>query len=117
MDNNILATDSICLIIDKEVLWNKIRLINEAAKEEVSDPIYEMGDVGDLITSVFTFNQDDSIYKRIIIKQIGNYRLDNTSEAAIDLYNWMISINNELINKYQPTNPHFHHHTSPQPQP
>jgi hypothetical protein len=53
-----------------------------------------MFDAGISAYYVFVYDKDKRLYKRIVLKQSGDFRIDNQSEEAKDLYNWL-----EIIDK------------------
>jgi len=100
MNINITETDSICYTIDKNELNDKISLISKASEGEISEPIHEMYDAGGTEFSGFLYNEDKKTYKKVLLKQIGDFRIDNSSPESIELYEWLVSIN-YLIHKLE----------------
>ena len=98
MNSNILKTDSVCFNLDKNELADKIELIKEAANGEISEPVQEMWDAGIYTFVGFIYYPKNNIYKKIILKQLGDIKIENKSQAAIELYNWLDSINNKVRN-------------------
>lgn len=98
MDSNILETDSICYRVDKEILSDKIELIYKASKGDISEPIHEMYDSGGAAYSTFIFDENSKTYKKILLKQTGDFRIDNSSPESVELYKWLDSVN-DLIRK------------------
>lgn len=99
METNLLATDSVCFQIDKSELNEKASLINPASKGVVSDPVHEMYDAGSAGFYAFIYDAKTEIYRRIVLKQTGDFRVDNSSDEAVDLYEWLLSVN-RMINGY-----------------
>jgi hypothetical protein len=97
MESNILHTDSICYKIEKKELAAKTMLIENASKGEVTKPIPVMADAGIAIFTGFTQNIQTKQYKRIVFKQIGDYYIKNKSVEALELYNWLDSLNKKII--------------------
>ncbi len=93
MESNILSTDSVCNTVDKEVLVSKIGLIEAASKGRISEPVHEMYDAGGTVYSAFMYNSKEKVYKKILLKQLGDFRIDNSSPAAKNLYQWLESVN------------------------
>lgn len=98
MDSNILSTDSICFKIDKKVLYDKINLIHDASKGKISEPIHEKYDAGSVVYYGFIYYQDIKAYKKVLLKQIGDYRIENGSYASFVLYKWLDTVNNMILN-------------------
>lgn len=93
MDSNILKTDSVCYKIDKNEFIDKIGSITNASQGEISEPIHEMYDAGGVVYSGFIYNEDTKTYKKVLLKQIGDFRIDNSSSESVELYEWLDSIN------------------------
>jgi hypothetical protein len=96
MDHNMMETDSICFVLDKEELLEKFNLIEEAATGNISEPVNIGADQGATVYSAFIYNSEDKKYKHILLKQFGDWRIYNSSQAAIDLCNWLDSIYYEI---------------------
>lgn len=96
MESNVLATDSVCYVISEEVFKSKMHLINGASRGKVTEPVHEMYDAGVGIYSAYIYNSERKVYKKIVLKQHGDYRIDNYAPEAKDLYKWMESINNDI---------------------
>jgi len=93
MDFNLTQIDSICCFIDKIELNAKIDLIEKAAQGEITEPVHEMCDAGIAVYAGFIYNPSTEMYKRILLKQVGDFRVDNTSPEAVALFNWLDTIN------------------------
>ena len=98
MDSNILETDSVCYKIDKNELNDKIGLISKASNGEISEPVHEMYDAGGTDYSGFIFDERAKIYKKVLLKQIGDFRIDNSSAESVELYEWLDFINYQIYN-------------------
>jgi hypothetical protein len=97
MDSNISETDSICYKIDIRKLNDKTELIFNASKGKISEPVHEMYDAGGSVYSAFLYNKNTGKYKKILLKQEGDFRIENSSTEADELYTWLKSVN-YLIN-------------------
>lgn len=98
MDSNLMETDSICYVLDKKELAEKVGLIEEAAKGELSEPMHTGCDMGGRSYTGFIYNSENKTYKEILLKQTGDWSIDNYSQAAVDLSKWLESINCEVNN-------------------
>ncbi len=92
MDSNIMKIDSICYTIYRNELNNKISLISNSSKGEISEPIHEMYDAGGAKFSGFLYNSKTKKYKQVLLKQTGDFRIDNSSTESVELYEWLKSI-------------------------
>jgi len=61
----------------------------KAKNGTLSDPKNEMVDFGTVQYSGFLYDPDNSRYKRILIKQTGDWAIDNSSKEAKTLYDWL----------------------------
>ncbi|WP_167619132.1 hypothetical protein [Maribellus sediminis] len=96
MDNNIMEIDSLCYTIDKNELNNKLSLIYEASKGVISEPIHEMYDAGGAEFSGYLYNAETKMYKQVLLKLTGDYRIDNSSPESFELHEWLKSIQIEI---------------------
>ena len=99
MERNLLNTDSICYHIDTDELKAKFSLLPLAAKGPISDPVTEMYDAGSAVYVGYMLNRSTNQYKRVLLQQIGDIRIDNESQQAKELYEWLLSINQKLTEK------------------
>lgn len=95
---NLQSADSVCYVLDGEVLKSGIKLIEAASRGKISDPVHEMYDAGVGIYWAFMYAQKDDIYQKILLKQSGDFRIDNSSPEAKALYEWLVSVDS-LIRK------------------
>ncbi len=93
MDKNILGIDSIWLKIDKKELYSKFKLVDKASGGQLSQPVHSAEDAGISVYSGFIFNPMTDSYKKIVLKQVGDFRISNNTIEAEELYRWL-----ELIN-------------------
>lgn len=96
MEQNLQNTDSICYQIDPEILKAKFSLLPLAAKGPISDPVNEMYDAGNAVYAGYLFAPSTNRYKRILLRQTGDVRIDNQSQQAQELYEWLQSVNQEI---------------------
>ncbi|MCF8357567.1 MAG: hypothetical protein K9H26_02325 [Prolixibacteraceae bacterium] len=92
MEMNLMNTDSICLKIDKNELNHKVELIGKATRGTISEPAHEMCDAGIIAFSAFIFYNEADVYQKLILRQTGDFRIENDSKAATELCHWMDSI-------------------------
>jgi hypothetical protein len=96
MDSNLLRTDSICYKIDKVELTSKIALIKKASKGNISEQVNEMFDAGATTFYTYIYDEETKSYKQILLKQTGDWRIDNTSTEAVELYEWLSKLFNQI---------------------
>lgn len=96
LESNLLQTDSVCFTVDKTELGSMLTLIEKASKGEISEPKQEMFDAGTKVYKAYMLNSATNKYESVVIKQTGDYQIENKSQAAQELYNWLYSINIEI---------------------
>lgn len=93
---NLLSSDSVCYLLDEEVLETKIKLIEAASHGKVSEPVHMMYDAGVWIYRAFLYNQKDDVYKQVLLKQAGDFKIINDSPEAQALNEWLESVNSTV---------------------
>ncbi|MDD2799253.1 MAG: hypothetical protein PHV20_11735 [Bacteroidales bacterium] len=83
-------------MIDKQELSSKIALLKNASLGKISEPIMEMADAGSSTFYGLKYNETSKSYHRILLKQIGDLRIDNSSVESIELWNWLTTIQNKI---------------------
>lgn len=92
IENYVSRADSVITKVDRSVLVRKAQLINAAAKGEFTEPENVMADAGSLSYYALRYDPDSETYERILLKQDGDWKIENLSEAAMELYDWMQEI-------------------------
>jgi hypothetical protein len=69
-----------------------IKVLN-ASNGIVTEPRSEMYDAGIAKYSAFVFDDKSEKYKQVMIKQTGDWFIDNKSPEANEIYNWMVKLN------------------------
>ena len=100
MLENYAQTDLSSVTIDSKELNAKVLQLYMAAGGKLSDPKSEMFDAGIVTYSGFIYVSKIGKYKRILLKQTGDIYIENQSQPAKDLYNWMLNIRQTQINPY-----------------
>ena len=89
---NLSKTDSVCHSIDMAVLKKKIKLIENASSGTLQDPESVGADMGAMSYYAFVYEKKKDSYKRILLKKMGDWTIDNDAREADDLYEWMVEI-------------------------
>ncbi len=92
IENYVSRADSVITKVDRSVLIRKAQLIDTAAKGEFTEPENVMADAGSWSYYALQYDPDRETYKRILLKQDGDWEIENLSEAAMELYDWMREI-------------------------
>lgn len=96
LESNLLQTDSVCFTIEKAELAQMISLIEEASRGEKLEPKQMRYDSGVQVYVAYMLNAVTNKYESVLLKQTGDYLIENKSQAAEELYNWLYSIKNEI---------------------
>lgn len=97
LNENLSKAHSTGYTINTRELASKIDLINKAKLGEISEPVQVGADAGAMIYSCYTYDSSTKSYKRVILKKLGDYRVDNNSKSAYYLYKWMESVKGHLV--------------------
>lgn len=92
IENYVSRADSVITKVDRSVLIRKAQLIDAAAKGKFTDPENVMADAGSWSYYALQYDRDSETCERILLKQDGDWEIENLSEAAMELYDWMQSI-------------------------
>lgn len=85
-------SDSVIAVVDRGELAAKVRLIDEAAKGKLTEPENVMADAGSWSYYALRYDHKTKAYERILVKQDGDWEIDNLSDAAEKIYSWMKEI-------------------------
>lgn len=89
MEENLAQAEEIICTVTKNDFARFSSKLLKAEEGKLSDPRNEMCDFGTVRYSGFLFDPDTNMYKRILIKQVGDWAMDNSSKEAKDLYEWL----------------------------
>jgi len=96
LKTNLNKTDSICYVIDKSELKSKFSLMENASKGLISDPKFDMIDTGSFSFYGFIFDSEKQLYKRVLLKQFGDFIVENNTVEANELSNWLLDIQHKI---------------------
>lgn len=89
MQENLAQMEEISCTVTQNDFAKYSSKLMKAANAALSDPKNEMVDFGTVQYSGFLFDPDNNTYKRILIKQTGDWAIDNSSKEARALYEWL----------------------------
>jgi hypothetical protein len=92
MNDNILQLNTITQKIDKDTLAKYFDLLKYAAGGALTLPKNEMYDAGVTRYCGYIYNAKTEKYRQVMIRQIGDVRIENKSKEAEEIYNWLISL-------------------------
>jgi hypothetical protein len=93
MNVNVSATDSICKQVDIAELRSMAALIGPASNGKISTPVHEMCDAGGVSSVAFVYDSQNKQYKRVLLRQWGDFSSQNQSDAGRILANWLENVN------------------------
>jgi len=92
MMENLAEADSLCYQIPVYNLAQKIPLIEAAADGTISEPENVMADAGISGYYAWIYDKEHQRYRRILLKEEGDWERENLSEEAETLYKWLEGI-------------------------
>ena len=75
--------------VDKGNLKKYFNLIDEAKKGKLTNPESRMFDAGIVVYSAFLYDSKKEMYLQVILRQEGDVYIENKSDAAEEIYNWL----------------------------
>lgn len=96
LNSNLSYCRRLTITIDKSELAIRLAQMTNAAKGKLSNPVMEMADAGINSNYELLYNQETKSYKRILLKQIGDWRIENSSAEAESLWQWMRTIDERV---------------------
>ena len=92
MNENIdQLVDSDCTIED-DVLLKYFNKLVRAEEGKVTEPTTRGADMGATIYSGFVFDFQRNSYKQVLLRQVGDMYIENTSREAEQIYNWLLEL-------------------------
>jgi len=89
MQENLAQMEGIsCSVTRNDFAKNSSKLM-KAKNGILSDPKNEMYDFGTVQYSGFLYDPDNNRYQRILIRQTGDWAIENSSREAKELYEWL----------------------------
>lgn len=92
MHENLSKATLTSIVVDKAMLNSYYSKLGAAAKGKLSDPKSESFDAGLATFSGYTFNPKTKMYKRVLLRQTGDFYIENKSAEATAIYNWLFSL-------------------------
>ncbi|MDF1573054.1 MAG: hypothetical protein P1P82_15705 [Bacteroidales bacterium] len=92
IEHYLVKADSVITVVDRSILSEKVKLIEAAARGTLGEPENVMADAGTRSYYALQYDPDQAVYERILLKQEGDWEIDNFSSAAGELAEWMQSV-------------------------
>ena len=89
MQENLTQMGEISCTVSRNDFAKYSSKLMQAKNGILSDPKNEMFDFGTVQYSGFLFDPDNSRYKKILIRQTGDWAIENSSREAKELYEWL----------------------------
>ncbi len=85
------------LYFPQSTLYPAYTLFKSAGNGFITDPVHEMCDAGAWSYSCFIFDPVNKTYKKVLLKETGDWRIENSSNAAKEILKVMQQITDELV--------------------
>lgn len=95
MEENLQHLDSVLFLINHNTLIQNYSKLIGAANGRITEPRHEMCDAGAIVYSGYKYEPGAKRYKRILIRQWGDFFIENRSPEADELYQWLHNLVNQ----------------------
>jgi hypothetical protein len=92
MNENILQLDTVSSLVRKSLLLKYFSMMNAASEGKLSKPVNRMADAGVTRYSGYLYNSETGKYLQVLIRQDGDWSIENNSPEANDIYIWLKNI-------------------------
>lgn len=92
MNENLAKTTLATTKIDRTIVNEKIKLIDKAAAGELTKPKNEMADFGAITYASYIYDKEKKQYKEVLLNQYGDWSIENQSQEAKALFEWLKTI-------------------------
>lgn len=89
MQENLAQMEEISCTVTRNDFAKYSSKLMKAKNGTLSDPENEMDDFGTVQYSGFLYDPDNNCFKKILIKQTGDWAIENSSKEAKALYEWL----------------------------
>jgi len=89
MNENLKQLRDINYSVRRDTLLNYFRMVETASKGELTDPYNRMFDAGTTVYSGYLYYPTIKKYKQVLIKQWGDWSIDNQSPEAGEIFRWL----------------------------
>ena len=92
MDDNYRQLNVVQRTVTKEGLLKYYGMLPDASQGKLSKPYNRMFDAGVTVYSGFLYLPSLKKYKQVLIKQWGDWQIDNYSQEAEEIFKWLKSV-------------------------
>jgi hypothetical protein len=92
MNENIGQLDTSSFKIKKDTLLKYFNKLKNVAMSQMTKPVQVMADAGVHRYSGFLYDSKTKKYNEVLIRQSGDVYIENKSQDAKEIYNWMINL-------------------------
>jgi hypothetical protein len=89
MEKNLAQLGEKSCTVNKYNLKNFTDKLIGAQKGKLTDPEHQMCDFGSLSYSGYIYEPGNNRYKHVLIRQTGDFYVENKSREASDIYDWL----------------------------
>jgi hypothetical protein len=89
MNENFDQLGNVTFTVDRDTLLNYFNMTRGASEGKLSDPYNHMADAGVAVYTGYFYYASEKKYKQVLIKQWGDWAIDNNSKEAESLYRWL----------------------------
>lgn len=93
MNENVSHCDSVIYRVNSDSLALYVEKIYKASKGQISKPQMVMADAGSIRYSAYIYVENLHKYKEVLIKEWGDWMINNDSPEAQEIYEWLIRFN------------------------
>lgn len=99
MNENFQQLDTVFISLDKNTVLKYFSMLKNASEGQLSKPYNRMFDAGETTYSGYLYDSNTKIYKHVLIKQHGDWSIDNNSTEAEDIFNWLMQAYSDVMRK------------------
>lgn len=96
MNENLRQLRDINYSVRRDTLLNYFSMVETASKGELTDPYNRMFDAGTTVYSGYLYYPTIKKYKQVLIKQWGDWSIDNQSPEAGEIFRWLRYVYNDV---------------------
>lgn len=98
MNENVKQLGKVSLKVEKDSLLRYFNMLEAASEGKLSDPYNRMFDAGETTYTGYFYFPLERKYKQILIKQWGDWEIDNNSKEAEAVFEWLSSVYRATFN-------------------
>lgn len=92
MNDNFRQLNDVPVTVTKEALVKYYSMLPEASQGKLSKPVNRMADAGATVYSGFLYFPSIKKYKQVLIRQWGDWEIENYSPEAEEIFKWLKNV-------------------------